>query len=66
MDLDLEKLYYSFLAQRVPEMWEDAAYPSLKPLSSWVKDFLKRIKFIRKWLSEGPMSSYWISAFFFP
>ena len=27
-------------------MWENAAYPSLKPLASWVKDLVLRINFI--------------------
>ena len=32
--------------QQVPAMWAAAAYPSLKPLSSWVKDLVYRIHFI--------------------
>ena len=27
-------------------MWANAAYPSLKPLSSWVKDLILRLHFI--------------------
>ena len=27
-------------------MWANAAYPSLKPLASWVKDLVLRIDFI--------------------
>ena len=27
-------------------MWANAAYPSLKPLSSWVKDLVLRLHFI--------------------
>lgn len=31
---------------QVPGLWATAAYPSLKPLSSWVKDLVLRLHFI--------------------
>ena len=34
------------LALQVPSMWANAAYPSLKPLSSWIKDLVLRLHFI--------------------
>ena len=40
MSIQLENMFYSFLDKKVPEMWEKAAYPSLKPLGSWVNDFI--------------------------
>lgn len=68
MSLDLEKMYSSFLNQRVPEMWTKVSYLSLKPLGSWVKDFLERMYFFKQWnLSpNGKMASYWVPSFFFP
>lgn len=36
----------SSLLFQVPVMWSNAAYPSLKPLASWVKDLELRTKFI--------------------
>lgn len=33
-------------SSQVPEMWANAAYPSLKPLGSWVKDLVMRTTFI--------------------
>ena len=35
-----------FFFSQVPTMWANAAYPSLKPLGSWVKDLLLRCLFI--------------------
>lgn len=52
--------------QQVPEMWQGKAYPSLKPLSSWVQDLLERCKFIQAWIDTGAPAVYWISGFFFP
>jgi dynein heavy chain len=66
MSFELEKMYTSFFNQKVPDNWENVAYPSLKPLGSWVTDYIERLVFFKKWLEEGEMSSYWISAMFFP
>lgn len=35
MSEELESMYYSIFNNKVPEMWNVKAYPSLKPLSSW-------------------------------
>ena len=66
MSIQLENMFNAFLDKKVPEMWEKAAYPSLKPLASWVNDFIDRIIFFREWVENGEMSTYWTSAFFFP
>ena len=51
---------------QVPAMWSGVAYPSLKGLGGWVKDFLDRLKFLKKWFdAKEPPSMYWISGFFF-
>lgn len=47
-------------------MWAAKAYPSLKPLSSWVLDLTWRLDFIMFWLRFGAPNSFWISGFFFP
>lgn len=66
MSSDLEIMYNAFVFQKVPPTWEEAGYPCLKPLASWVDDFLERIEFMGRWLSEGPRPAYWLSGFFFP
>jgi len=59
-------MFNSFILKRVPEMWEKYAYPSLKPLGSWIEDFQERIKFFKEWMEKDSMQSYWISSMFFP
>jgi dynein heavy chain len=66
MSLELEQMYTNFLIQKVPAKWVEFAYPSLKPLASWVNDLIERIAFVREWLSQGPRPCYWLSSFFFP
>ena len=46
MSEELEKVYTSFINNQVPQLWANAAYPSLKPLGSWVKDLVLRLHFI--------------------
>uniref|UniRef100_F7FUV5 Dynein axonemal heavy chain 6 n=1 Tax=Ornithorhynchus anatinus TaxID=9258 RepID=F7FUV5_ORNAN len=66
MSEEMEKVYNSFLNNQVPVLWSEAAYPSLKPLGSWVKDLVLRTAFIDAWLKRGQPKSFWISGFFFP
>lgn len=66
MSESLEMIYNCFLLQRVPEEWESAGYPCLKPLASWTEDFYARLDFVGSWLTNGPPKSYWISGLFFP
>ncbi|XP_069834127.1 dynein axonemal heavy chain 6 [Dendropsophus ebraccatus] len=66
MSEEMERIYKSFLNNQVPTLWSDAAYPSLKPLGSWVKDLVLRTSFIDAWIRQGEPKSFWISGFFFP
>jgi len=66
MSPELEAITNSIFDNQVPDSWAAKAYPSLKPLSSWVLDLLERIKFINTWIATGPPPVYWISGFFFP
>nr|KAF6328674.1 dynein axonemal heavy chain 6 [Pipistrellus kuhlii] len=66
MSEEMEKVYNSFLNNQVPSLWSITAYPSLKPLGSWVKDLILRTAFMDLWLKRGQPKSFWISGFFFP
>ncbi|XP_060043693.1 dynein axonemal heavy chain 6 [Erinaceus europaeus] len=66
MSEEMEKVYNSFLNNQVPSLWSNTAYPSLKPLASWVKDLILRTSFVDLWLKRGQPKSFWISGFFFP
>jgi dynein axonemal heavy chain len=66
MSADLETMYLCFLDNQVPPSWEKAAYPSLKPLRSWIEDLKFRVNTLRSWLRNGEPTAFWMSGFFFP
>ena len=59
-------MFYDLLIGKVPKNWQKSSFLSLKPLGAWIKDLKLRVAFIREWLTEGGVNSYWMSAFFFP
>lgn len=66
MSGELESMFNSMLNNTVPELWTKASYPSLKPLSSYVKDFHERMAFMHSWLHDGMPRCYPLPSFFFP
>jgi dynein heavy chain len=66
MSMELEKMFNNIIDKKVPMIWEDVAYPCLKPLASWMLDLIFRVKFMGHWLYEGPPKSFFLPAFFFP
>ncbi|MBZ3886078.1 Dynein heavy chain 1, axonemal [Sciurus carolinensis] len=66
MSSQLELMAASLYNNSVPELWNSKAYPSLKPLASWVMDLLERLNFLKSWIQGGIPAVFWISGFFFP
>ncbi|XP_014211752.1 dynein heavy chain 12, axonemal [Copidosoma floridanum] len=66
MTPDLETMSAYILSGKIPPSWRRAsAYPSLKPLASFVNDFLDRLAFFQKWMDQGKPPTFWISGFSF-
>lgn len=65
MSLELEAVANSLFDNIVPALWAKVAYPSLKPLASWVVDFAQRLKFMQDWVDNGAPKTFWISGFYF-
>jgi len=66
MTEELEALGNAMYVNAVPGAWADKGFLSLKPLASWMVEFLERIEYLNKWIEGGVPAAIWISGFIFP
>jgi len=62
---EIEQIFNSFLAAKVPVLWS-FCYPSLKNLGSWNRDLILRWKQMDSWAREDIPTVFWLSGFTYP
>ena len=66
MSDELDNMYVGFTNNTVPDNWGLVAYPSLKPLASWVENLIGRVNFMQIWLENGQPKVFELPYFYFP
>ena len=62
---ELEAIFEGLLNAQVPTAWA-FAYPSLKPLASWMRDLSQRAEQIDKWGNIAMPKTFWFTGFTYP
>jgi len=63
----MEVLMDALFLDRVPATWEKKAYPSLRPLGSWIADVLERANQLANWTGDMSIPKVtWFPGFFNP
>ena len=65
MNNELSEVFDKVIMNKIPNLWAKYSYNSLKPLASYILDFIQRLQFIHNWIHDGSPPVYWISGFFF-
>jgi len=63
---ELEEALNFIKVNKVPKVWMDSSYPSLKPLPAYMQNLRERVDFFKKWVLEGKPPVYWLSGLYFP
>ncbi len=50
---------------QLPTMWKLPSYPSLKPLSGYVSDLVRKLAFLSRWASQGLPPVVWLPGIHF-
>ncbi len=61
----MERLMQALADNKVPDRWEAKAYPSRRPLNSWLSNLMERQKQLDTWTGElGLPKVTWLSGLF--
>eukprot|EP00976_Prorocentrum_cordatum_P058200 1172146-Prorocentrum_minimum.AAC.1 len=67
MSEPMEKIMNALANDAVPFGWEKLAYPSLRPLGSWMLNLLQRVQQLLDWTADlSILKTTWLSGLFNP
>lgn len=66
MTNSIEETIIEIYDNKLPSIIRNVSYDSVKPLGSWMADFLERITFMRQWVEDGCPKEMWLSGLYYP
>lgn len=61
----LEQVCASITFRKIPTIWAANSYPCLKPIGSYITDFIERLIWLNQWFEYGKPNTFWLSGFYF-
>lgn len=65
MTPEIEEVCTTITLRRIPSVWMRISYPSLKPIGSYIKNYLKRLAWLQNWYETTKINTFWLSGFYF-
>lgn len=65
MTLEMESISQAIIFKKIPKEWAKYSYPSLKPVGSYVQDFVDRLLWLQCWYENNKPNTFWLPGFYF-
>lgn len=62
---ELESISQAITFKTIPKEWSRYSYPSLKPIGSYIQDFVDRLQWLQTWYDTSKPNTFWLPGFFF-
>jgi dynein heavy chain len=66
LSLDLEAEGNQLLLGKVPAVWMQVSFVTVKPLAGFITNLIQRVSFIQNWIDNGQPKIFWLPGFFYP
>jgi len=63
---NLEELFNCLYQNKVPSNWLEKEFISMKGLGGWMEELMKKVGFIKEWISDENLQNFWLGGLLDP